>query len=97
MANTLWITEYAGYEVGGLPCAVEPALANQTTTPAATHSESSAFGSGTHLVRLVCNSSCSIKFGQSPVATASSTFLPSGVPEYFVVQPGHALSCITNS
>lgn len=97
MANTLWITEYAGYELGNLPCAVTPSLVNQTATPGVSTTQSSAFGGKTRLVRLVCDSSCSVEFGENPTATASSAFLPAGVPEYFVVQTGHKVACITNS
>lgn len=58
---------------------------------------SSAFATTTHVVRLICDASCSIVFGASPqTATTSNAFLAAGAAEYFGVIPGQIVSVHSN-
>ena len=52
------------------------------------------------MVRLVATSDCHVAFGPtSPVAVADGTciFLPAGIPEYFVLNPGDKVAVIQDS
>ena len=63
----------------------------------ATAAQSAAFGSSTIVIRVVANTDCHIAFGSNPTATANSTFIPKGLPEYFKVNSGEKLSVIQDS
>lgn len=90
----LSITEFSGarrrYET---QCAVAPALSTQVLTVGTV--ESATLGHATYLVRLCSDASCSVAFGRA--ATTADTYLPAGVPEYFLVTPGTVVSVISNS
>jgi hypothetical protein len=53
-----------------------------------------AFGVGTQVVRLSSTTGCHVRFGASPTAVATDSFLKGGEPEYFVVTPGQKVSAI---
>lgn len=74
----------------------EPALVVQAVT-FTTATASSAFGAATTMVRVVSDADCRVAFGSAPTATANSAFLPSKVPEYFAVSPGHKVSVYDGS
>lgn len=52
------------------------------------------FGAATTVVRLVATSHCRFTLGNAPAATASSHYLPAGIPEYFRVVPGEKLAVL---
>lgn len=55
---------------------------------------SNAFGTGTHLVRLVATTDCHIKFAGTPTATTSDMFLPAFTAEYFLAGEGEKVAAI---
>ena len=65
--------------------------ASYTDTAAAI---SNAFGVGTQVVRVNSTTGCHIRFGASPTAVTTDSFLKAGEPEYFVVTPGHKVSAV---
>ena len=65
-----------------------PAIASENVTITGTSAQSSALNSSTVLVRLVADASCYVQVGANPTAAAGDTYLPSGVVEYFAIQPG---------
>lgn len=64
------------------------ALRPTTTQTVSYTGSSAATGSvvNSRIVRLVSTTDCHIAIAPSPTATTSDMFLPSGAPEYFVVQ-----------
>lgn len=102
-ASKMYISEYTntGIAVGQLvQVASEPAITDQ---PAVDYSggvaSSAAFNAATNIVRVLCTSTCSIKFGTSPVATTTNKPLAAGAPEYFSVPVGQSfkISVIANT
>lgn len=67
---------------------------SQNVSYTGTAASSTAFASTTTVVRLVSTSDCYVVFGSNPTATTSSSFLPVGVVEYFLVTPGQKVSAI---
>lgn len=53
-----------------------------------------AFGGSTFKVRLYATSDCRIRFGKTPTALATDTYLAGGGAEYFTVNPGEKVACI---
>ncbi len=62
------------------------------TSTSATHT--TAFQTGTNVVRVQGTVNMHIKFGNSPTATTSEMKLAPGLPEYFVVTPGQKVAAI---
>jgi ABC-type taurine transport system substrate-binding protein len=62
-----------------------------TSTSAA---NTTAFQSGTNVVRVIASTNCHIAFAQSPTATTSSAKLPPNEAEYFVVNAGEKIAAI---
>ena len=53
------------------------------------------FGSQTHQLRLVADSACCYRIGDgAQTATNADAFLPAGVIEYVIVNPGQSISAI---
>lgn len=57
----------------------------------------SAFGTGTRIVRVYATTDCHIRFGTTPTAVTTDTFIPAGVPEYFAVNAGVKIAAVRNS
>ncbi len=99
----LYITEYANQplvktgQMGGM--AQEPGSANGASpiTIAASHAESSAFGTYTKFIRVHTDAICSVKIGPAVTATANDARMAAGTTEYFGVRPGDILSVISNT
>jgi hypothetical protein len=90
----LYISEYSAVRVseGGLAqVGKEPAI-EQTPVTFTSATLSAAFGDDTRIVRLVADADAWLLFGDSPVATANSKFLPANVIEYFGVNAGQKVS-----
>lgn len=88
-ASKLYISEYSntGLAVGQLvQVASEPSGTDQTPVDySGGVASSAAFSAATNIVRVLCTSTCSIKFGTSPTAAATNKPLAAGAPEYFAV------------
>jgi len=80
----------------GLP-AIKPATASSKISIGAASAPSAAIQS--KMVRLVATSDCHVAFGTNPTAVADGTclFLPAGIPEYFVVNPGDKVAVIQDA
>lgn len=53
------------------------------------------FGPETYQLRLVADSACCFRIGDGPqTATTADVFLPAGVIEYVIVNPGQRISAI---
>src|SRR5258705_13410127 len=95
---TLYVTEFGPF-VGSKPgpqCAGVPPLAEQTVSIGGGSVSSNAFGAGTVIVRLNTDTSCSIAFGASPTATASTMRMAADQTEDFNVTPGQKAALISN-
>lgn len=65
------------------------------TTSGASAANSTNCPAGRHVVRIVgVTGPLRVAIGPSATATATSTYLPFGVPEYFLVNPGERVSII---
>lgn len=51
-------------------------------------------GAGVYKVRVVVTAAAFIRIGNAPPATASDTYLPANLPEYFICSPGEIVSAI---
>lgn len=60
---------------------------DQTDTFAAS-TQSNAFQNDTEFVRITCDASAFIKFGDNPTATATGVQVQANTPEFFGVTPG---------
>lgn len=102
-ASKMYISEYTntGLAIGQLvQVASEPAITDQTPVDySGGVASSAAFNAATNIVRVLCTSTCSIKFGTSPTATTSNKPLAAGNPEYFAVPVGQSfkISVISNT
>jgi hypothetical protein len=76
-----------------------PSAADQTVAVGAASAQSAALRSGTNLVRIVSDVTCSVKFGVNPTATASTMRLSADSAEYFAVPAGISMkiAVITNT
>lgn len=91
MANA-YISEHShkGDEARGMPveAPTQPAVATQKVSFTTTAGASSAFGTGTHFVRIITDAACHVAFGADPTATTNDPVLPANVIEYHHVRPG---------
>lgn len=98
MAGTLNVSQFHGIAlVDSLrPSSVVAGHTGTSTdiTTGGTQVQTEAFLADTTIIRVVSNTSVRIAIGDDPTATATSTWLPSGIVEYFAVLPGHRLSVI---
>lgn len=102
MAATLYISEFpnAISQVGSTSPQVYPqaALTDQTVALSGSSALSSAFGTSTRAVILICDEGCSVKFGSSSVTAATTNFLlQQGVPYPFSVSSGTYVAAIANA
>jgi len=97
-----YINEYASIGAGGpghpyAQAPKEPALVRQNPVGiSGSPTASAAFSSGTNMIRVNVDSTCSILIGPSPVASTNFGRMQAGQTEYFCVQAGHALSVVSN-
>ncbi len=97
LAATAYISEFANYP-GLYSAAFTPELTHQTVAIGGSSAQSNAFSSSTQLIRVECDSICSVQIGgTNPTATATSMRMAAGVPEYFIVQPGQKIAVISNT
>lgn len=97
----LYISEYASIGTPGPGPAshqspLEPAQVERVVGISGSPTQSPPFADSTKLVRLECDSVCSVLFGPNPTATTSVKRLAANQTEYFSVIPGHRLSVISN-
>lgn len=59
--------------------------------------QSAAMAAGVSLVRVVSTVVAHIKIGANPTAATTDTYLPAGVPEYFMVDEGDKIAVIRSS
>ena len=91
-------TEIAiGHNNQAIP-AVRPGTGHPPLTVGSAATATGAFGSETALIRVVGTQPMWIDIGSSPSATsASGTYLPAGIPEYFLCSPGDSLAAVNSS
>ena len=77
--------------------AVAPGTTQTITTSGSSAAISTAFATGTTVVRIVATEDVNIKFGSSPTATTSDPFIPANQVEYFKVTAGEKVAAIQNS
>jgi hypothetical protein len=75
----------------------EPAIATQRIVVQAGATSSAAFNTATRMVLVNADTICSLLFGASPTATASSMRLAANIDRYYGVQPSMIVSVIANS
>jgi hypothetical protein len=77
--------------------AVAPGTTQTITTSGSSAAISTAFATGTTVVRIVATADIHLKFATSPTATTSDPFLPANQVEYFKVTAGEKVAAIQNS
>lgn len=77
--------------------AVAPGTTQTITTSGSSAAISTAFATGTTVVRIVATEDVNIKFGSAPTATTSDPFVPANQVEYFKVTAGEKVAAIQNS
>ena len=98
----LYISEFQGVAQvhGGMSAPMEPCLLDQVPIGIAGGPQSSQpFTFATKLIRVHCDSICSIAIGPPvvTVATTNNARMATNQTEYFGVLPGHILSVIANT
>ena len=69
----------------------EPRVTSQSVTYT-TSAQSAAFNGKTRYIRVVADAVAYLDFGSNPTSTTSDTRLPSGVVEFYGVEPGQKVS-----
>ena len=77
--------------------AVAPGTTQTITTSGSSAAISTAFATGTTVVRIVATEDVNIKFGSAPTATTNDPFVPANQVEYFKVTAGEKVAAIQNS
>jgi hypothetical protein len=98
--TTAYITEFTAQAGPGGALSQTPAMpkqAGQTVAIGGSSAQSNAFSSSTNLIRVHTDSICSVEIGSNPIATTASQRMAANQTEYFQVQPGQKLACITNT
>lgn len=93
---TLYISEFRCEIRNGAPCAIQPALVDQTVAIGVSAASSSPFQPATEMVQLSTDAVCSILFGGS-AATQSNARLPANCIIYYAVNGGDSVSVIANT
>lgn len=96
-AATLFISEFIGAPPNSVyyQAVTAPSLVDQTVSITGSSVSSSAFSASTGIIRIISDTTCHIKFGSAPTATATTLRIVAGVPEYFIVAPGTKVAVIT--
>jgi hypothetical protein len=104
MVNTRkgFIMEKTKYELPrdqrSVPLPVMQPIENRSIVFGSSSTEISGFPiDDVNVIRLVASDNCHIEFGDAPVATTTSMFLPAGVIEYFYISGVQKLAVIQNS
>ena len=95
----LYVTEYphaASDQGKALPVGFGAPIANQTIAIGGGSLQSNAFSANTNLIRVNCDSICSILIGSNPTATTSTARMAANQTEYFGVAPGSKIAVISN-
>ncbi len=91
-AGTVYITEFAGIQIGPqgaqVQIALEPPLANQTVTSGGVSAASSAVNAQTRFVRITTDSIICVMSGTAPTATTVMRRMAADTVEYFAVPLG---------
>lgn len=91
----IYISEYSdeGMDSKGriMPCAKEPAIANQRVAVGLSSTQSAALNANTTLVRINTDTDCCVLFGTNPTATTSIKRMTANQTEYFCVQQNSGL------
>ncbi len=75
-----------------------PPIAEQIVTiGGASTAITNAFNANTTVIRVAVDTTCSIAFGATPVATTANMRLAGNQTEYFTVIPGQKVAVIANS
>jgi len=96
----LFITEYANWANspnGDHDAGQEQAVTFQRVAIGAGATSSAAFNTATRMVMVNADTVCSLLFGASPTATASSPRLAANVDRFYGVVPSMIISVIANS
>lgn len=97
-AATVYIEEFARNTNVQYQSGYMPSLTHQTVVIGGSSTQSAAFSTGTYLIRVEVDATCSIQIGTTnPTATTTSMRFVAGQTEYFLVQPGDKLAVITNT
>lgn len=88
---TLNITEFTNLAAHNLPAMNAVGSTSQSVTIGGTSVQCSALSPNVGVVRVVADADCYLAFGDSPTATTSDIFLPSGVVEYFGIASSSTL------
>lgn len=54
-------------------------------------------GAQTYAVRVIATTAAHIAIGASPTATTSDVYMPAGIAEYFIINPGEKVSAIQSA
>jgi hypothetical protein len=94
LAGTVYITEFAGIQIGPqgaqVQVALEPAITDQTITSSGVAAASSAVNASTIIVRIHTDSIICVVSGTAPTATTGKRRMPADSTEYFAVPKGQS-------
>jgi hypothetical protein len=93
----LYISEHNAGASAGLPLVRWPPLATQTVGIAGSSQASQPFGGGSRIIRVHCDSVCSIFIAPNSTATTLHPRLAASQTEYIEVNPGDQLAVIANT
>lgn len=103
---TLWIREFSNVGAASpaiglipriaLPIAQEPGVDQEPITLTGSSTQSAAFGSTTKYIMVISNATFNYAIGLDPTATASSMYVPAGVPYSVGVRPGYKIAVIAS-
>lgn len=94
---TLYITEYTAIMDDRIQIPLEPPVAEQTLAIGSASVRSVPFSGSTRVVRIACDSICSVSIGTNPTATTLNGRLAANQTEFRGVQSGMSLAVIANT
>jgi len=98
---TLYVTEfqYVGWQRDAVQLALAPpTVASNNVVIGAGSLQSNPFNAHTNLIRVHCDTVCSILIGANPTATAQQDArMAANQTEYFFVAPGHRIAVIATT
>lgn len=74
-----------------------PGVTQQTVNIGANSAQSNPFNRATSYIRVETDATCSINIGPNAIATTTTARMKQDTTEYFGVNSGDVLACITNS
>jgi hypothetical protein len=93
----LYISEHNAGASAGLPLVRWPALQTQVVAIGGSSQQSAPFGGGSRIIRVHCDSVCSIFIGPNPTATTLHPRLAANQTEYMEINAGDQLAVIANT